>query len=59
MSVDEVVRVTSQTAEGVKSCAPLLTLAHDHGVAMSVVEAVVAVVHEQARPVDVIPPLVG
>jgi glycerol-3-phosphate dehydrogenase (NAD(P)+) len=59
MSVEDVVRVTSQTAEGVKSCAPLLTLAHDHGVAMSVVEAVVAVVHEGAHPNEVIPPLVG
>ncbi|WP_168583944.1 NAD(P)H-dependent glycerol-3-phosphate dehydrogenase [Gephyromycinifex aptenodytis] len=54
LSVEEVVAVTTQTAEGVKSCAPLLQLARDHGVHMPTVESVVKVVHEGARAADVI-----
>lgn len=54
MTVDEVVAVTTQTAEGVKSCAPLLELARDHGVSMPIVESVVRVVHHGARAQDAI-----
>jgi glycerol-3-phosphate dehydrogenase (NAD(P)+) len=45
MSVDEVVAVTRQTAEGVRSCQSVLDLARSVGVEMPIVEHVVAVVH--------------
>lgn len=54
MTVEEVVAVTTQTAEGVKSCAPLLQLAQDRGVSMPTVASVVQVVHHGARAADVI-----
>jgi glycerol-3-phosphate dehydrogenase (NAD(P)+) len=44
MSVEEVVAVTRQTAEGVKSCRSILDLARSVGVEMPIVEHVVAVV---------------
>jgi glycerol-3-phosphate dehydrogenase (NAD(P)+) len=50
MSVQEVVEVTSQTAEGVKSCQPILELAHHHGVDLPIVEAVVGVVRGEVTP---------
>jgi glycerol-3-phosphate dehydrogenase (NAD(P)+) len=50
MSVAEVVADTQQTAEGVKSCRPLLELAQAHGVEMPIVEHVTAVVHEGMTP---------
>jgi len=50
MSVEEVVKVTSQTAEGVRSCESILQLAHDHGVDLPIVEAVVGVVLGQVTP---------
>ncbi len=59
MSVDEVVAVTTQTAEGVKSCAPLQQLAEDQGVSMPIVDVVVDVVHHGARAADVVPALVS
>ena len=37
---------TRQTAEGVKSCGPVLELARKHGVDMPITEQVVGVVHE-------------
>jgi glycerol-3-phosphate dehydrogenase (NAD(P)+) len=40
MSVDEVVAVTRQTAEGVKSCTSILELARDHGVEVPIIEQV-------------------
>ncbi|GAB2695593.1 NAD(P)H-dependent glycerol-3-phosphate dehydrogenase [Thalassiella azotivora] len=46
MSVDEVVAVTRQTAEGVKSCRPVLELADSVGVDMPITAHVVQVVHE-------------
>ncbi len=46
MSVEEVERSTRQTAEGVKSCRPVLDLARAHGVDMPLTEAVVRVCHE-------------
>lgn len=44
-TVAEAVAVTRYTAEGVKSCGPLLDLARAHDVEMPITEAVVAVVH--------------
>jgi glycerol-3-phosphate dehydrogenase (NAD(P)+) len=46
MSVAEVQRTTRQTAEGVKTCRPVLDLARLHGVYMPITEAVVRVCHE-------------
>jgi glycerol-3-phosphate dehydrogenase (NAD(P)+) len=46
MTVAQVVADTTQTAEGVTSCAALLALARVHEVHMPIVENVVAVVHE-------------
>jgi glycerol-3-phosphate dehydrogenase (NAD(P)+) len=46
MSVAEVQRTTRQTAEGVKTCRPVLDLARAHGVYMPITEAVVRVCHE-------------
>ena len=45
MTVAEAERTTNRTAEGVKSCGPVLELAQAHGVEMPIVEAVVGVVH--------------
>lgn len=53
MSVDEVVAVTRQTAEGVKSCEAIQALAHDHGVEMPIVDQVVAVVRDRRTPQEV------
>ncbi|WP_256838628.1 NAD(P)H-dependent glycerol-3-phosphate dehydrogenase [Ornithinimicrobium faecis] len=44
MSVEEVVAITSQTAEGVKSCRSVLDLAATHGVDMPICAGVTAVV---------------
>ncbi len=49
MSVEEVVALTRQTAEGVKSCRSILELAQSAGVDMPITQAVVAVVHEGIR----------
>ena len=46
MSVEEVVALTRQTAEGVKSCRSIDELAQSAGVDMPITQAVVAVVHE-------------
>jgi glycerol-3-phosphate dehydrogenase (NAD(P)+) len=46
MSVDDVVAITRQTAEGVKSCRSLLDLARKHDVAVPITEHVAKVVHE-------------
>jgi len=45
-TVAEAVTVARFTAEGVKSCGPVLELARAHGVEMPITEAVVAVVHD-------------
>jgi glycerol-3-phosphate dehydrogenase (NAD(P)+) len=55
MSVREVERITNRTAEGVKSCSPILELARTHGVDMPIVEAVVGVVHYE-QPVKSLAP---
>ena len=50
MSLQEVVAVTRQTAEGVKSCEAILELARRHGIDVPIVENVVAIVHDGASP---------
>jgi glycerol-3-phosphate dehydrogenase (NAD(P)+) len=42
----EVVELTHQTAEAVKSCGPILELGRSHGVDLPITEHVVAIVHE-------------
>ena len=54
MSVEEVVAVTRQTAEGVKSCRSVLALAQKAGVDMPITDAVVAVVHDGLPPREVV-----
>jgi len=46
MSVNDVIAITRQTAEGVKSCDSIRDLARHHGVAVPITEHVVKVVHE-------------
>jgi glycerol-3-phosphate dehydrogenase (NAD(P)+) len=46
MTVDEVVAITRQTAEGVKSCDSILELAKKHAVPVPITRHVVQVVHE-------------
>lgn len=45
-TVEEVTARTRQTAEGVKSCASILQLAHDHDVDVPIMEQVNLLVHE-------------
>lgn len=54
MTVEQVVQVTNQTAEGVKSCRSILDLARAHGVDMPITESVVSVVHECKTPEDML-----
>jgi len=54
MSLEEVVAITSQTAEGVKTCQSVLDLAQRHSVDVPIIEAVVAVVRDGASPTDVV-----
>jgi glycerol-3-phosphate dehydrogenase (NAD(P)+) len=46
MSVDDVIAITRQTAEGVKSCDSILDLARRHEVAVPITEHVAKVVHQ-------------
>ncbi len=46
MSVADVIAITRQTAEGVKSCRSILELARKHDVAVPITEHVALVVHE-------------
>ncbi|WP_326768081.1 NAD(P)-dependent glycerol-3-phosphate dehydrogenase [Streptomyces sp. NBC_01591] len=50
MTLQETIAVTSQTAEGVKSCESVLDLARRHGVDMPITETVVGIVHEGKPP---------
>ena len=54
LTVDEVVEITRQTAEGVKSCRSILDLARANGVDMPITESVVSVVHEGRTPQDML-----
>ncbi len=51
LTVAQVQRITRRTAEGVKSCEPILELARASGVDMPIVEAVAGVVHH-GQPVS-------
>ena len=46
MSIDDVIAITRQTAEGVKSCRAILDLARKHDVAVPITEHVSMVVHD-------------
>ena len=46
LSLPEAMAAARQTAEGVKSCGPILALARLHGVEMPITEQVVAAVHD-------------
>jgi len=59
MSVAEVVAVTRQTAEGVKSCASILDLARHHDIDVPIIEQVHAVVHEGRTPQEVVESLLS
>lgn len=50
LTVLEVVAMTNQTAEGVKSCQSILQLAQHHGIDVPIIENVAAVVHEGRAP---------
>ena len=50
MTVKEVVAMTKQTAEGVKSCQSILELARRHGIDVPIIENVAAVVHVGRTP---------
>jgi len=54
MTVAEVVAITKQTAEGVKSCASILELARKHDVDMPITEHVVQVIHHGVSPYEVV-----
>jgi len=54
LTLAEAVEATGATAEGAKSCRPILELARRHGVKASVIAAVVAVVHEGRDPAQVV-----
>lgn len=59
MSVQEVIAVTRQTAEGVKSCESILALAQHTGVDVPIIEQVAAVVHHGRSPQHVVEKLMG
>ncbi len=59
MALEEIIRITRQTAEGVKSCESILQLAHDHGVDVPIIENVAAVVHDGRTPQDVVQALLS
>jgi len=52
MSVPEVIAVTRQTAEGVKSCDSVLELARKNDVEMPITEMVVGVLHDELSPAE-------
>jgi glycerol-3-phosphate dehydrogenase (NAD(P)+) len=45
-SLAEVIAITNRTAEGVRSCEPILKMARAHGVDMPITEAVAGIVHD-------------
>ena len=54
MTVDEVIAISNQTCEGVKSCQSIYDLARQHGVEMPITEQVVQVVHHGLSPREVL-----
>ena len=59
MTVEEVVAVTRQTAEGVKSCGSILQLAREHDVDVPITEQVAEVVHHGLGAREVVARLLG
>ena len=59
MTVEEVVAVTRQTAEGVKSCGSILQLAREHDVDVPITEQVVEVVQHGLGAREVVARLLG
>lgn len=59
MTMDEVVAITAQTAEGVTSCAAVLELAQEHGVDMPITEHVSGVVSQGWSPRDMVTSLMS
>ena len=53
-TLEELLAMKQQTAEGVKSCRSILDLARKHDVDMPITEQVVAVVHEGKTPQDML-----
>lgn len=53
-TLQELLAMKQQTAEGVKSCRSILDLAKKHDVDMPITEQVVAVVHEGKTPADML-----
>jgi glycerol-3-phosphate dehydrogenase (NAD(P)+) len=53
MSLEEVIAVTRQTAEGVKSCDAVLELARRHHVEMPITEGIVAIMHGGLSPGEI------
>jgi len=54
MALEEVVRMTRETAEGVKSCESILALSRRHQVEMPITEHVVAAVHDGLPPAEIV-----
>ncbi|MGG5258494.1 NAD(P)H-dependent glycerol-3-phosphate dehydrogenase [Phycicoccus avicenniae] len=59
MAVDEVVAVTKQTAEGVKSCTSILDLASAHGVDVPIIEQVDAMIRHGRTAQEVVAALLS
>jgi glycerol-3-phosphate dehydrogenase (NAD(P)+) len=59
MTVEEATASTRQVAEGVKSCEPILGLAHRAGVDMPIVELVAQVVRGELKPAEMLQHLVS
>lgn len=58
MTLEQAVAATGSTAEGAKSCRPILDLANQHGVKASIIAAVVAVLYEGLSVNDMVTRLV-
>ena len=58
-TVEQLLAQKQQTAEGVKSCRPILELARKHDVDMPITEQVVAVVHEGRTPAEMVQAFMG
>jgi len=59
LSVEETIAITNQTAEGVKSCEPIVALAKAHGVEMPIAEQVVNVVKNGMPPSKILSALMS
>jgi glycerol-3-phosphate dehydrogenase (NAD(P)+) len=54
MTLEQVIAMTRQTAEGVKSCESILALGQSHGVELPITEHVVAAVHDGLPPEEIV-----